>query len=61
MIEEEVIGMDKQAAIDYLHSKGYTVRISEENGTSNQLVGDYSPGRVNIALADGIVIRASLG
>lgn len=61
MIEQDVIGLDKQAAIDLAHSQGYTVRISEENGTSNQLVGDYSPGRINIAIADGKVIRAVLG
>ena len=50
---EQIIGMEKQEAIDFLHSKGMTVRIAEEDGVVNNLVNDYTPSRVDIVIKNG--------
>lgn len=60
-IASKVVGMEKQAAIDFIHGKGLTVRISSEDGISNRLPDGYSPGRINIALVDGKVTFAEEG
>lgn len=52
---ENLIGMDKQAAINFLHGRGMTVRIASEDGVSNNLTSDYQPGRVDLVIVDGKV------
>lgn len=61
MLEEQLIGMEKQAAINLIHSKGMTVRIVEEDGVTNNLTSDYVPGRFNIVISSGKVISVSKG
>ena len=57
---QKLIGMDKQAAIDLLQSRGLVVRIAMEDGVDNHLQG-YSPGRVNLTIVDGKVTAAEEG
>jgi hypothetical protein len=52
---EQLIGMEKQEAINFIHSKSMTVRIAEEEGVTNQLVGDYVSNRLNIVIKNGRV------
>ncbi len=59
MLEQQIIGMEKQAAIDLIHSRGMTVRIAEEDGVSNNLVGDYNPSRFDLIIKDGKVESVS--
>lgn len=58
---QRLIGMEKQAAIDLLHSKGNTVRIAVEEGIDNRLQGGYTPGRVNLTITEGKVSAAEEG
>jgi hypothetical protein len=52
---EQLIGMEKQAAIDLLHGKGMIVRIAEEDGITNNLTDNYVPNRVDLVLKFGKV------
>lgn len=38
MLEQQLIGMEKQAAINLIHIKGMIVRIAEEDGVVNNLI-----------------------
>lgn len=58
---EQIIGMEKQAAIDLLHSRGHVVRIAMEDGVNSYLQGAYAPGRYNITIVDGKVTSAEEG
>jgi hypothetical protein len=55
----QVIGMTKQAAIDYLEKASLTVRIASEDGESFALTQDYRDDRVNLDVLVGIVVGAS--
>jgi hypothetical protein len=55
----QVVGMTKQAAIDYLEKASLTVRIASEDGEFFALTEDYRDDRVNLDLLVGIVVGAS--
>jgi len=55
----QVVGMTKQAAIDYLEKASLTVRIASEDGESFALTEDYRDDRVNLDVLVGIVVGAS--
>ncbi len=55
----EVMGMTKQAAIDYLEAEGRTVRIASEDGEYFALTEDYRDDRVNLEILVGLVVGAS--
>lgn len=55
----QVVGMTKQAAIDYLEGKNLTVRIAYEDGEYFALTEDYRDDRVNLEILVGIVVGAS--
>lgn len=55
----QVVGMTKQAAIDYLENASLTVRIASEDGESFALTEDYRDDRVNLDILVGIVVGAS--
>ncbi len=55
----QVVGMTKQAAIDYLEKDGLTVRIASEDGEGFALTEDYRDDRVNLEILVGIVVGAS--
>lgn len=60
-VEEQIIGMEKMAAINFIHGRGMTVRIAEEEGVSNNLVPEFIPGRIDIFIKDGKVYHATAG
>lgn len=55
----QVVGMTKQAAIDYLEGSDITVRIAFEDGEYFALIEDYRDNRVNLEILVGIVVGAS--
>ena len=55
----QVVGMTKQAAIDYLEGSDITVRIAYEDGEYFALTEDYRDNRVNLEILVGIVVGAS--
>ncbi|MFY8027110.1 MAG: hypothetical protein ACOVMF_04180 [Aquiluna sp.] len=55
----QVVGMTKQAAIDYLEGSDITVRIAFEDGEYFALTEDYRDNRVNLEILVGIVVGAS--
>jgi hypothetical protein len=55
----QVVGMSKQAAIEYLEKASLTVRIASEDGESFALTEDYRDDRVNLDVLVGIVVGAS--
>ena len=55
----QVVGMTKQAAIDYLEAADITVRIASEDGEGFALTEDYRDNRVNLDVLVGIVVGAS--
>ena len=54
----QVVGMTKQAAVDYLEAEGRTVRIASEDGEYFALTEDYRDDRVNLELLVGLVVGA---
>lgn len=61
MIEQDVIGMEKQAAIDLIHSKGMVSRVRSEDGKSFMGTCDARRDRVNLHVVNGKVEKASIG
>ena len=55
----QVVGMTKQAAVDYLEAEGRTVRIASEDGEYFALTEDYRDDRVNLDILVGRVIGAN--
>ncbi len=55
----QVVGMTKQAAIDYLEKQERVVRIASEDGEYFALTEDYSDSRVNLDVLVGLVVGAS--
>ncbi len=55
----QVVGMTKQAAIDYLEGAGVSVRIASEDGAGFALTEDYRDDRVNLDILVGLVVGAS--
>jgi len=55
----QVVGMTKQAAVDYLEAEGRTVRIASEDGEYFALTEDYRDDRVNLDLLVGFVVGAN--
>ena len=61
MIEQDVIGMEKQAAIDLIKSNGFKVRVRSEDGESFMGTCDWVPTRFNLSIENGKVVSVSKG
>lgn len=61
MLEQEVIGMEKQAAIDLITGQGVKCRVRSEDGQSFMGTADYRMDRINLHIQDGKVIKANRG
>lgn len=61
MIEQEVIGMEKQAAIDLIKGQGLKARLRSEDGQSFMGTADYRMDRINLHIQSGKVIKATRG
>ena len=55
----QVVGMTKQAAIDYLEKQERVVRIAYEDGEYFALTEDYTDSRVNLEILVGLVVGAT--
>lgn len=55
----QVVGMTKQAALDFLEKDGITVRIAYEDGEYFALTEDYRDDRVNLEILVGLIVGAS--
>ena len=55
----QVVGMTKQAALDYIQSNDLTVRIASEDGEYFALTEDMSDSRINLDILLGLVVGAS--
>ena len=55
----QVVGMTKQAAIDYIESRDLVVRIASEDGEFFALTEDMSDSRINLEILVGLVVGAS--
>lgn len=55
----QVVGMTKQAAVDFLEAEGRTVRIASEDGEYFALTEDYRDDRVNLEILVGLVVGAN--
>jgi hypothetical protein len=61
MIDEELVGLEKQAAIDLIEGKGYQARIVHEDGEDFIGTMDFRTDRYNLYVTNGIVTLASIG
>ena len=61
MLDQEVIGMEKQAAIALLESKGADWRIRSEDGEAFIGTADHKPFRINLHILNGKVSGTSRG
>lgn len=61
MIDQDVIGMDKQAAIDLINGQGLKVRVRSEDGQAFMGTADYRMDRINLHIEDGKVTKANRG
>ncbi len=61
MIEQEVIGMEKQAAIDLIESKGLQSLILAEDGKNFMSTPGFKKNRINLYIHLGKVIKATVG
>lgn len=61
MLEQDVIGMEKQAAIDLIKSKGLKARVRSEDGEAFMGTCDYRMDRINLHIVDGKVVSATKG
>jgi uncharacterized protein YegP (UPF0339 family) len=61
MLDQEVIGMEKQAAIALLESNGADWRIRTEDGQAFIGTCDHKPFRINLHIANGKIIGTSRG
>ena len=56
LIACQVVGMTKQAAIEYIESADLVVRIAFEDGESFALTEDYTDSRINLEIVNGLVV-----
>ena len=53
--ESALVGLTEDEALKVVGEQGWILRVSTRDGVPQPLTMDYSPMRVNVALADGIV------
>jgi hypothetical protein len=61
VIDEELIGMEKTAAIAFLKEKGIEWRILSEDGKSFVGTGDWKPFRRTLSIENGKVTSVKTG
>jgi hypothetical protein len=57
----DVVGLRTRQAIERLVDAGFGARVVERDGVSLPVTMDYRPDRVNLSVADDIVVRAAWG
>ena len=61
MFDQDVIGMEKQAAISFLEKNGADWRISDEDGEAFFGTADHKPFRINLSIVNGKIIGTHRG
>lgn len=56
-----IIGMSEGQASDFLTAEGVDYRVVERDGESFPVTMDYSPGRVNLTIQNGVVVDVQFG
>lgn len=59
LIACQVVGMTKDAAIEYIEEQSITVRIAMEDGEYFALTEDYTDSRINLEIIRGLVVGAT--
>ena len=57
-VAKDVVGMEKQAAIDIISSTDGTYRIVKEDGKERVVTDDLRDDRVSMEIENGIVTKA---
>jgi hypothetical protein len=60
-VNAALVGMSAAAAEEAASAAGYTVRIAVVDGEPRALTMDYRTNRINLELANDVVVRASVG
>lgn len=60
-MNEHLVGMDRQAAIEILESSAIAYRVTQVDDTYMLCTQDYRPDRVNLKIVNGVVDDAYHG
>ena len=55
----QVVGMTKQAGIDYIQSRNLEVRIAMEDNEYFPLEENYTDSRINLEIISGLIVGAT--
>lgn len=56
-----VVGLTVAQAEEWARNHGYTVRVVEEDGTSNPGTMDFRTDRINVTVTAGVITAAKIG
>lgn len=59
--DTQLVGMEKQAALDLCKTEGVPVRVEREDGQQFMLTMDYRLDRVNLTIVSGKVTSTRRG
>jgi hypothetical protein len=59
LIACQIVGMTKQAAIDYIEDANLIWRIASEDGEHFALTEDYTDSRINLEIVYGLIVGAT--
>ena len=60
-LEQDVVGMDKDAAVKLITGKGFKCRTRKEDGEAFMGTMEVNLKRVNIEVVKGKVVKANVG
>lgn len=60
-VATSLIGLPEERAVEVAKEQGFEVRVTERDGESFPVTADYRMDRVNVSIADGLVVTASIG
>ena len=59
LIACQIVGMTKQAAIEYIEGENLIWRIASEDGEYFALTEDYTDSRINLEIVYGLIVGAT--
>lgn len=60
-VAASLIGLSEERAVEVAKEQGFEVRVTERDGESFPVTADYRMDRVNVSIAEGVVVQASVG
>lgn len=60
-IDQQVVGMDTQAAVAKIAEAGFVPRITNEDGKAFVLTFDFNANRLNLVVVSGKIVSVSRG